>query len=90
MVDDETGLLLITEALLDMLNCGDSVGFETRFHWKPRGELVEADALSKLVDRNDSGLRPAALNSSARSSAPGTWTASPPSTTPRAPASTRG
>jgi len=62
VVDDETGLLLITEALLDILNRGGSIGFTTRFQWKPREELVEADALSKLVDCHDFGLRPAALN----------------------------
>ena len=58
VVDNETGLLLITETLLDILS--DSVGFET-FHWKPREELTEVDALSKMVDRHDFGLRPAAL-----------------------------
>jgi len=61
VVDNETGLLLITETFLDILDRGGSMGFETRLHWKPREDLTEVDALSKTVDRHDFGLRPEAL-----------------------------
>ena len=57
-VDDETGQLLLTEVLLDLLNKAASDGAEVRFRWVRREFVQDADDLSKFVDKMDFGLRP--------------------------------
>jgi len=61
VVDLETGELELLEALLDILNTASEFGFEVIFRWVPREDLVDADDLSKVVDRTDFGLSPYCL-----------------------------
>jgi hypothetical protein len=58
VADDETGVLMITETLLDLLSAADADGAEVRFRWVRREYVQDADDLSKFVDRMDFGLRP--------------------------------
>ena len=58
VVDEETGALLITETLLDLLEAAGADGAEVRFRWVRREYVQDADDLSKVVDRMDFGLRP--------------------------------
>jgi len=60
VVDEETGELLITEALLRIFELAEEVGFEVRFRWVRREALQEADDLSKFKDRMDFSLIPTA------------------------------
>jgi hypothetical protein len=57
LVDEETGTLLVTETLLDLLTAADADGVEVRFRWVRRDLVQDADDLSKWVDRMDFGLR---------------------------------
>jgi hypothetical protein len=57
VVDAETGELELLEALLDILGTAEAYGFEVLFRWVPRDLIAGADALSKVVDRMDFGLR---------------------------------
>ncbi len=57
VVDAETGELELLEALLDILGTSTCLGFEVPFRWVPRDLIDGADALSKVVDRMDFGLR---------------------------------
>jgi len=61
VVDEETGELLITEALLRIFELAEEVGFEVRFRWVRREALQEADDLSKFKDRMDFSLVPTAM-----------------------------
>jgi len=56
--DEDTGELLILEALLDILGAGEAGGFEVIFRWVKRDMIKGADALSKVVDRMDFSLAP--------------------------------
>ena len=58
MADEETGVLLITETLLDLLTAADADGTEVRFRWVRREYVRDSDDLSKFDDRMDFGLRP--------------------------------
>ena len=57
-VDDETGQLLLTEVLLDLLSKAAADGAEVRFRWVRREFVQDADDLSKVIDKMDFGLRP--------------------------------
>jgi hypothetical protein len=58
VVDEATGKLLITEALLELLSAAEGDGAEVRFRWVRCEHVQDADDLSKFVDRMDFGLRP--------------------------------
>jgi hypothetical protein len=58
VADDETGVLMITEKLLNLLSAADADGAEVRFCWVRREYVQDADDLSKFMDRTDFGLRP--------------------------------
>jgi hypothetical protein len=58
VADEETGILLITETLLDMLTAADADGAEMRFRWVRREYVHDAGDLSKFGDRVYFGLRP--------------------------------
>jgi hypothetical protein len=58
VIDDATGRLLITEALLELLSATEGVGAEVRFRWVRREYVQDADDLSKFVDRMGFGLGP--------------------------------
>ena len=58
MIDDATGRLLITEALLELLSAAEGVGTEVRFRWVRREYVQDADDLSKFVDRMGFGFLP--------------------------------
>ena len=55
-VDDESGELELFEAFLDVLRTASEHEFDVTFRWVPREQLVEADALSKFVERHDFSL----------------------------------
>jgi hypothetical protein len=61
VVDKETGCLLITEVLLDILNDADDAGYDVAFRWVRREEIQDADDLSKFVDTMDFSLEPKCL-----------------------------
>ena len=56
--DEDSGELLILEALLDILGVSEAGGFEVIFRWVRREMIVGADALSKVIDRMDFSLSP--------------------------------
>jgi hypothetical protein len=58
VIDDATGRLLITEALLELLSAAEGDGTEARFRWVRREYVQDADNLSKFVGHMDFGLRP--------------------------------
>ena len=58
VADEETGVLQITETLLDLLTAAAADGAEVRFRWVRRECVQDADDLSKFADRMDFGLRP--------------------------------
>jgi hypothetical protein len=58
VADEETGILLIKETLLDLLTVADADGADVRFRWVRREYVHDADDLSKFGDRMDFGLRP--------------------------------
>ncbi len=60
-MDSTTGRLLLTEVLLRMLDRAERGRFEVRFRWVRRSMLQDADDLSKLQDRMNFSLRPAAF-----------------------------
>ena len=62
VVDDDTGLLLILEALLDIFAVATRAGCEARFRWVRRCFIQDADDLSKFVDRMDFSLAPGCLD----------------------------
>jgi Asp-tRNA(Asn)/Glu-tRNA(Gln) amidotransferase A subunit family amidase len=57
VADGETGVLVITETLLDLLTAAGADGAEVRFRWVRREYVQDADDLSKFVGRMDFGLR---------------------------------
>ena len=71
VVDAETGELELLEALLDILGTSTCCGFEVLFRWVPRDLIDGADALSKVVDRMDFGLRADVLDYVLREHCPG-------------------
>ena len=60
-VDDESGELELFEAFLSVFEAAEAGGFDVVFRWVPREQLVEADALSKHLERHDFSLTPEAL-----------------------------
>jgi hypothetical protein len=60
-VTDANGELALFEVVLDMYRLADSAKCKLLLHWRPRRFVVRADALSKVVDKHDFSLRPAAL-----------------------------
>jgi hypothetical protein len=61
VVDQETGTLMLTEVLLDILNEAADGAYEVQFRWVRREEIQDADDLSKFVDTMDFSLRPSCL-----------------------------
>ena len=57
VVDGDSGTLLITEVLLELLTAASTVGADVRFRWVRREHVQDADDLSKFVDRMDFGLK---------------------------------
>jgi hypothetical protein len=55
-VDNDSGELELFEAFLDVLCTASEHRFDVTFRWVPREQLVEADALSKFVERHDFSL----------------------------------
>jgi hypothetical protein len=55
--DEETGVILITEALLDLLTAADAGGAEVRFRWVRREYVHDAGGLRKFEKPH--GLRAA-------------------------------
>jgi hypothetical protein len=60
-VDDKSGELELFEAFLSVFEAAAAGGFEVVFRWVPREQLVEADALSKHLERHDFSLTAEAL-----------------------------
>jgi len=60
-VDVESGELRLLEAFLSVFEAAEAGGFGVVFRWVPREQLVEADALSKHLERFDFSLTADAL-----------------------------
>ena len=56
VVEPESGLLLLTDTLLAILEAAARGGFDVRFRWVKRELVQDADDLSKFVDRMDFSL----------------------------------
>jgi hypothetical protein len=61
-VDADSGLLLLTEVLLDLLTAAADDGAVVRFRWVRRDQVQDADDLSKFIDRMDFSLHSQWLN----------------------------
>ncbi len=60
-VDVQTGELELFEDFLSVLEAAEAGGFDEFFRWAPREQLIEADALSKHLERHDFSLTAGAL-----------------------------
>ena len=56
VVDEESGLLLLTDTLIATLDTAARGGFAVRFRWVKREFVQDADDLSKFADRMDFSL----------------------------------
>jgi hypothetical protein len=55
-VESDSGELELFEAFLAVFESAERGGFDVAFRWVPREQLVEADALSKYIERHDFSL----------------------------------